>query len=149
MGWSRSTTRPQPRRLSLAEAYNTNEVQSRVTALLEQDATMHLESAYVLQGEVSSTLSAVTDVDARRGIVNLHVQAGGIWAYRLNAAQLRALTTLIAGKHVQETRTILLHTQGMHQVDITSTDWWDDANQQTLPRDPGRMKVLVISWAGS
>jgi hypothetical protein len=132
-----------------AEAYNTNEVQSRVTALLEQDATMHLESAYVLQGEVSSTMSAVTDVDARRGIMNLHVQAGGIWAYQLSATQLHTLITLIAGKHTQEARTILLRMEGIHQVNITSTDWWDDTSQETLPRDPGRMRVLVFSWAGS
>jgi hypothetical protein len=133
----------------MAEAYNTDEVQSRVTALLKRDATMHLESAYVLQGEVSSTLSAVTDVDARRGIVNLHVQAEGLWAYQLSATQLHHLTALIAGKHQQEARTILLRMQGIHQVTVASTDWWDGANQQTLPRDPGRMKVLVISWGGS
>jgi len=91
----------------------------------------------------------VTVLDARRGVVRLHVQAEGVWAYQLSATQLHALTALIAGKHEQEARTILLRMQGIHQVTIASTDWWDGANQQTLPRDPGRLKVLVISWGGS
>lgn len=132
---------------SAAEVYNADEVQSRVTALLRREATTHLGSAYALQGEVASTLSAVSVADARRGFVNLNVQALGVWAYQLSTAQLRALIALIAGKHTQEARTILLRMQGIHQVNIASSDWWDDLNQQTLPLDPGRIQVLVISWA--
>jgi hypothetical protein len=131
-----------------AEVYNADEVQSRITALLSQEATTHLGSAYTLQGEVTWTLRAVSVVDGRRGIVNLHVQVEGLWAYQLSIAQLLTLTTLIAGKHTQEARTILLRMQGIRQVNITSTDWWDDLSQQALPQDPGRIQVLVISWAG-
>lgn len=131
-----------------AETYNTDQVQSRVTALLTRDATMHLARAYVIQGEVSSTLSAMTDIDARRGIVSLHVQAEGIWAYQLSATQLHALTTLVAGRHTQEARTILLHAQGIDQVTVTSTDWWDDARRPVLPQDPNRIQVVVYSWSG-
>jgi hypothetical protein len=131
-----------------AEVYNADEVQSRITALLSQEATTHLGSAYTLQGEVTWTLSAISVVDGRRGIVNLHVQAQGLWAYQLSTAQLLTLTTLIAGKHTQEAQTILLRMQGIRQINITSSDWWDDLSQQALPQDPGRIQVLVISWAG-
>ncbi len=131
-----------------AEVYNADQVQSRVAALLSQEATTHFGSAYALQGEVTWTLSAVSDVDGRRRIVNLHVQVEGLWVYQLGVAQLHTLTTLVAGKHTQEARTILLRMQGIRQVNITSSDWWDDLSQQTLPQDPGRIRVVVISWAG-
>ncbi len=131
-----------------AEVYNTDELQARVTTLLSQEASARLGSAYVLQGEVTPTVSAVTPIDARQGVVSLQVQAEGVWAYQLSAAQLHALTTLVAGKPLQEARTIFLHTQGIHQVTISSTDWWDNASQQTLPQDPNRIQAVVISWAG-
>jgi hypothetical protein len=131
-----------------AEVYNADQVQSRITALLRREATTQLGSGYALQGEVTWILSAVSVVDARRGIVNLHVQVEGLWAYQLGVAQLHALTTLVAGKHTQEARTILLRMQGIRQINITSSDWWDDLSQQTLPQDPGRIRVVVISWAG-
>jgi hypothetical protein len=132
-----------------AEVYNADEVQSLVAALLSQEAATHLGSAYTLQGEVTSILSAVSVVDSRRGIVNLHVQAEGLWAYQLSTAQLRALTALVAGKRTQEAQTILLRMQGIRQINITSSDWWDDLSQQTLPQDAGRIRVVVISWAGA
>lgn len=131
-----------------AEAYHADQVQARVTALLNQEATTHLGSAYVLQGEVTPIVSTVTTVDARQGVVSLQVQTQGTWAYQLSAAQIRALAALVAGTPLRQTRTILLHTQGIHQVTVTSTDWWDDASQQTLPQDPNRIQVVVISWAG-
>jgi hypothetical protein len=71
-----------------------------------------------------------------------------VWAYQLSAAQLHALATLVAGKPLWQAQTILLHAQGIHQVSIASTDWWDDATHQTLPLDPNRIRVTVISWAG-
>ncbi len=131
-----------------AEVYNADQVQARVTTLLNQEATTHLGRAYVLQGEVTSIVSTITTVDTRQGVVSLQVQTEGTWAYHLSAAQLHALTTLVAGTPLQQTRAILLHTQGIHQVTVTSTDWWDDASQQTLPQDPNRIQVVVISWAG-
>ncbi len=131
-----------------AEIYNADEMQARVTDLLSQEATTRLGTAYTLQGEVIPTLSTVATIDARRGIVSLRVQAEGMWTYPIGAAQLHTLTTLVAGKRIQEAHAFLLHTQGIHQVSITSTDWWDDANDQTLPPDPNRIRVVVISWAG-
>jgi hypothetical protein len=131
-----------------AETYNANEVRSQVNALLGQEATAKLGSAYALQGQVTSTVSAVTMVDDRRGIVKLHVQAESVWAYQLNTAQLHALVTPLAGKPLQKTRAILLRRRGIHQVTISSTDWWDDASHQSLPPDPNRIQIVVISWAG-
>jgi hypothetical protein len=131
-----------------AEVYNTDQVQAQVIRLLTQEATTHLGSAYVLQEEVTSTLNNVTTIDIPRGILSLHVLAEGVWAYRLSAAQLHTLTALVAGKPFQEAEAILLHAQGIHQVSITSNDWWDDATHQALPLDPNRIRVVVISWAG-
>jgi hypothetical protein len=131
-----------------AEVYNTDQVQAQITSLLTQEATTHLGSAYVLQEEVTSTLNNVTAIDIPRGIVSLHVLAEGVWAYQLSAAQLRTLTALVAGKPLQEAEAILLHAQGIHQVSIASTDWWDDPTHQALPLDSNRIRVVVISWAG-
>ncbi len=131
-----------------AEVYNADELQARVTMLLNQEAMTRLGSAYVLQGAVTPTMSAITPIDAQHGIVSLQVQAEGVWAYQLSPDQLDTLTTLVAGKPLQEARTIFLHTQGIHQVTISSTDWWDDASQQTLPKDPNRIQTVVMSWAG-
>ncbi len=131
-----------------AEVYNTDEMQARVTMLLNQEAMTRLGSAYVLQGTVTPTVSTITTIDAQQGVVSLRVQAEGVWAYQLSAAQLHRLLTLVAGKPLQEARTIFLHTQGIHQVTITSTDWWDDASYQSLPQDPNRIQLVVISWAG-
>lgn len=131
-----------------AEVYNADEMQAKVGALLGQEATTNLADGYTRQGEVTATLSSMTTVDARSGIVAFHVQAEGVWAYHLSAAQLHALTTLVAGQPFQEARAILLHAQGIHQVTITSTDWWDDAGQHTLPADPNRIQVVDFSWVG-
>jgi hypothetical protein len=131
-----------------AEVYNADEMQARVGALLGQEATTNLAPGYTRQGEVTATLSSTTTVVARSGIVAFHVQAEGVWAYHLSAAQLHALTTLVAGQPFQEARAILLHAQGIHQVTITSTAWWDDAGQQTLPADPNRIQVVDFSWVG-
>jgi hypothetical protein len=131
-----------------AEVYNADEMQARVGALLGQEATTNLAPGYTRQSEVTATLSSMTTVVARSGIVAFHVQAEGVWAYHLSAAQLHALTTLVAGQPFQEARAILLHAQGIHQVTITSTAWWDDAGQQTLPADPNRIQVVDFSWVG-
>jgi len=131
-----------------AEVYNAEQAQAQVTELLSQEATTHLGSAYVLQGEVTPTVSTITTIDARKGIVAFQVQAEGVWAYQLGAAQLHRLTTLVSSKPLQQARSLLLHTQGIHQVTVTSTDWWDDASQQALPPDPNRIQIVVISWAG-
>ncbi len=130
------------------EVYNADEMQARVTTLLNQEATTRLGNTYVLQGAVTPTVSAITTIDAQQGVVSLQVQAEGVWAYQLSPDQLDALTTLVAGKPLQEARTIFLHTQGIHQVTISSTDWWDNASQQTLPQDPNRIQTVVMSWAG-
>jgi hypothetical protein len=132
-----------------AETYNAHMVQLLVNALLGREATTRLGRAYVLQGQITSSVSTVNLLDGRRGVVRLDVQAESVWVYQLSETQLHALPALIAGKREQDARAILLRMQGIHQVTIASTDWWDSANQQTLPRDPGRMKVLVISWGGS
>jgi hypothetical protein len=132
-----------------AEVYNTDQVQARVRARLRQEATTDLGSAYLLQGEVTPIVSAITTIDARHEVVSLQVQAEGTWAYQLSTAQLHRLITMVAGKTLQEARAILLHTQGIHRVSITSTEWWDDTSQQTLPRDSNQIKVMIISWAGA
>lgn len=132
----------------MAETYNAREMQSQINALLEQEATATLGRTYALQGQIASTVRAVTMVDDRRGVVRLHVQAGSVWAYQPSAPQLHALIALIAGKPLQKTRALLLHRRGIHQVTITSTDWWDGANNQSLPPDPSRIQLVVISWAG-
>jgi hypothetical protein len=132
-----------------AEVYNADEVQARVSTLLSKEAATRLGSAYILQGRVTSSVDATTTVDARQGVVSLHVQADSVWAYQLSAAQLHALIMLVAGKPLQKTRAILLRMQGIRQVNITSSDWWDDISQQTLPQDPDRIRVVVISWAGA
>jgi hypothetical protein len=131
-----------------AEVYNADEVQANVSVLIGQEATTRLSPGYVLQGEVTANLSTIATFDARHGIIALYVQAEGVWAYRLSAAQLHALATLVAGKPLWQAQTILLHAQGIHQVSIASTDWWDDSTHQTLPPDPKRIRVTVISWAG-
>jgi VCBS repeat-containing protein len=131
-----------------AEVYNTDEVQAKVSAQLGQEATTLLATGYTIQGEVTANRSTITTVDARHGIIALHIQAEGVWAYQLSAAQLHALAALVAGKPLWQAQTILLHTQNIHQVSISSTDWWDDANQQAPPQDPNRIRVTAISWAG-
>jgi hypothetical protein len=71
-----------------AATYNAHGVQSRVNALLGREATTRLGSAYALQGQITSTVNAVTVLDGRRGVVRLHVQVEGVWAYQLSATQL-------------------------------------------------------------
>jgi hypothetical protein len=54
-----------------------------------------LGSAYMLQDEMTPTLSTVTTIEAQRGIVSLHVQAEGTWAGR------EARTAYAADHHCQ------------------------------------------------
>jgi len=116
-----------------AEVYNADEVQAKVSVLIGQEATTRLSTGYVLQGEVTANLSTIATFDAQHGIIALYVQVEGVWAYHMSAAQLHALATLVAGKPLGQAQTILLHAQGIHQVSIASTDWWDDTTHQTLP----------------
>jgi hypothetical protein len=132
----------------MAETYNAQEMQSQINASLEQEATARLGSTYALQGQIAATVHAVTMVDGRRGVFRLQVQTGTVWAYQLSASQLHALIALMAGDPIQKARAILLHGRGIHKVSISSTDWWDDASHQSLPPDPSRIRLVVISWEG-
>jgi hypothetical protein len=131
-----------------AEVYRADQVQAQVTDLLSREASTRLGSAYLLLGEVTPTVSTITTINARQAVVSLHIQAEGVWAYHLSAEHLHQLIALVAGTALQVARATLLRTQGIHQVSITSSDWWDDAGQQPLPTDPNRIQVIVLSWAG-
>jgi hypothetical protein len=132
----------------MAETHNAKEMQSQINALNEQEATARLGSTYALQGQIAESVQAVTAVDDRQGVVRLQIQTASVWAYQLSASQIHALIASVAGDPIQKSRALLLHGRGIHQVSITSTDWWDGTSHQSLPTDPSRIKLLVISWEG-
>jgi hypothetical protein len=131
-----------------AEVYRADQVQAQIADLLSRSANTRLGSAYLLLGKVTPIVNTITTLDARQGVVSMHIQAEGTWAYHLSATQLHRLVALVAGTLLHAARTTLLHTQGIHQVSIATNDWWDDAGQQALPSDPNRIQVVVISWIG-
>ena len=75
--------------------------------------------AYALQGKVALTVASEMIVDTT-GLVEIQVQATGLWVYHFSQAQLQQLTRQIAGKSDNDARDLLLQQAGIKDVQFTS-----------------------------
>jgi len=76
-----------------------------------------------------------------QGTLTLAVQVSGTWAYQPTMKQIRHLAQVLAGKSVQQARTLLLQQAGVAQVEM-------NVESGTLPTAPDHIHLIVLE-AGS
>jgi VCBS repeat-containing protein len=112
------------------------------TKLLTDQAAKDPGAGYVLVGKIKTTLTDATVVDAKQGTVKLTVNAEGVWVYQFSDAQKQVLAKLLAGKKRQDAQALLLAQKGVAKVDGIEVSGGDG---NTMPTDPGRIKIVVQS----
>jgi VCBS repeat-containing protein len=124
------------------EVYDAQGAKVLAATLLAQQAAHTLGSSYKVVGEVTTQTTQVSMVDAHRGTLLLSVSAEGVWSYPYSQTRLHHLASLIAGKRVQDAKTLLLHAQGIRAVTITLSG----GNGSMLPTNPDqiRMRLLIV-----
>ena len=117
-----------------AVAYNTQELETRATALLSSLASKKLGSDYSLIGNVQ-----ITSLQATGKILAFSCQ--GMWAYALDTASQEQIKRIIAGKTKQEALTLLLSMPGIESASIHWNGFGDDTK---LPKAPGYIHFQIL-----
>jgi serine/threonine protein kinase len=110
-------------------------------SLLTQEATNRAGSAYVLSGQVVTTISRVTVLDPRAGTLSIIVSAEGLWVYQFSEAQKQALVRLIAGKPRNTAVQLLQQQPGVRRADIRLAHTQGDL----LPADPDQISITIVN----
>jgi VCBS repeat-containing protein len=126
------------------EVYDVQGAKVLAATLLAQQTTHTLGSSYEVVGEVTTQIVQVRTVDAHRGTLLLSISAEGVWSYPLSETRLHQIASLIAGKRVQEAKTLLLHTQGIRAVTITLSG----GERSTLPTNPNQITIRLLIVVG-
>jgi hypothetical protein len=116
-------------------AYDTNALHESAVQLLSAEAAKQYGSRYNLIGGIQINILGVTITNQQRGSVTLQVSMSGVWAYQINAQQIK---TLIAGQSQQEASRTLLAQPGIRDVSIVGIT----VNQQ-IPNDLSHIQLLI------
>ena len=124
--------------------YNQKTATQQVTTLAEKDASRQLGASYVLSSgsPLHVSFEPATSLASNPNAIALTAHPEGLWVYRLDA---RSLAHVLAGKRLQDARSVLSKAVGVAQSSITiavpvSTPWW---NASTLPADPDRIHITI------
>jgi VCBS repeat-containing protein len=117
-----------------AEAYDQNGMNSLVTSLLQQKAKTGVGANYSEQGNpiIHSQVQQINDDQS----VSLIVTARGLWVYQFSNQQKQQLARLIAGKTVNDAKTLLTAQMGVQDATIST-------NGSTLPTDPSQISIVI------
>jgi hypothetical protein len=126
------------------EVYDAQRAKVLAATLLAQQAARTLGSSYEVVGDVTTQIVQVSTVDAHRGTLLLSVSAEGVWSYPLSVTHLYQFASLIAGKRVQEAKTLLLGMQSIRAVTITLSG----GNGSTLPTNPDQITIRLLIVVG-
>ncbi len=126
-------------------AYSTARMQAVAQAQNQAEAaTRHLgEVGYHLVGEVQVRVVPGSVQQEQGTGIHMQIESRGTWTVQVSEGQVRALAGRIAGKTKQEATRLLLREAGIQQVMLQVTGGHD-----TLPADPARIHILVVSRWG-
>jgi hypothetical protein len=124
------------------EVYDVRGAKVLAATLLAQQAARTLGANYEVVGEVTTQITQVRLRDPHQGTLLLSVWAEGVWSYPVSETRLHQLASLIAGKRVQDARTLLLHMQGIRAATIMLFG----GTGATLPTHPDQisMRLLIV-----
>ena len=124
------------------EVYDVRETKVLAATLLAQQAARTLGANYEVVGEVTTQITQVRLRDPHQGTLLLSVWAEGVWSYPVSETRLHQLASLIAGKRVQDARTLLLHMQGIRAATIMLSG----GTGAILPTHPEQisMRMLIV-----
>ena len=125
-----------------AEVYDQQTAFKLATRMLTTQATTDLGTNFALVGNVKTALISATF--GSQGIVQLTIQARGMWAYHFTDAQKQQLAQLLAGKGEQEALQLAGNQPGVAYVTVHLL-----ANQQRLPSDSQQIAVVVQAISGA
>jgi hypothetical protein len=126
------------------EVYDAQRAKVLAATLLAQQAANTLGSSYEVIGDITTQITQVRMVDAHRGTLLLSVLAQGVWSYPVSETRLHQVARLIAGKRVQDARTLLLHLQGIRAATIMLSG----GNGATLPPNPDQIRMRLLVAVG-
>ncbi len=110
-------------------AYQTESLQAVMKQALETQASKQVGTGYLLVGDIQ------TEVKGQDQNGKLQVQGTGTWYARFDNARLRTIAGRIAGKSRADASGLLLHMNGIAQV---------EGIPDSLPADPAHIRVLVL-----
>jgi hypothetical protein len=119
-------------------AYDVRTLYAIATQLLTSDTTRNLGASYRPIGDIQVTIVHATITTSRQGQTQMLVHITGTWVYQITPAVQQQLRHLIAGKPRQQARATLIHIPGIAGAQITM-----EGGNQTLPEDPGAIRILV------
>src|SRR5450755_1697564 len=123
-----------------AEVYDAQAVQQRASAALGEQARTTLGTGYSVQGVIKTSVTQIATTEAAHGTLSLLVSAQGTWSYQFSTVEIARLSRQIAGLSRQEAIHLLKHNPHIQAISIAET--W---NATTIPSDPARIQVMVLS----
>nr|BBH94794.1 hypothetical protein KTA_29930 [Thermogemmatispora argillosa] len=122
-----------------------DQVGARVLAasLLTNDAARSPGPAYSLVGQIITSVVSVVPNPRQPGLLTVHVQAEGIWAYRLDDQERLRLANLIKGKTRDQALTLLKRQAGIHSASIVLS-----GPGSRLPDNAAAITIRVASAVG-
>jgi hypothetical protein len=120
-----------------AIAYNSQMLQEKAEALLNDRARTELGTGYSLLGDIGVSVKRATAPTALPRFVLLSFKASGTWIYALSHSEQQHIRSLIAGKTRKEALRILVSLSGIAQASIT----WDDNTR--LPKDSVFIHLVI------
>lgn len=123
-----------------AVAYDQASLQTKVTALLTQQAAKQLGTGYSLLDTVQVSVKQAT-VNHTPPLVFLSFHAQGTWVYALSQAEQGHIKQLIAGKTKQAALHILQSLPGIERVSLQSSGFGDDTR---IPKNLSAIHLMIF-----
>jgi hypothetical protein len=121
-----------------AVAYNSQELEQKVTDLLTRQAITKIGTGYSLFGDVQVSVKEATATHTTTPPVFLSFQAHGTWIYGLSYKAREHIKKLIAGKTKQSALHELLSLPGVERAFIS---WGDDTK---LPKNSSYIHLILL-----
>jgi len=119
-------------------AYIAQNVHAQALQLITSDATRKLGANYAPLGDIQVTILHAAMIHPGQRRANILVQVSGTWAYQISPNLQRYIINRIAGMNKQNAITTLLAFPGIAGAQISVK-----GGSQTLPQDPGEIKINV------
>jgi hypothetical protein len=121
------------------EAYDYAGATQIVQQEVQRQVSTYFSSKFVLLDKLQTMVTSATVIDAKAGTILLAIKAAGKWGYQFSNNLKQSLAKVIAGKNVNEVRSLLGNEDGVAAVNITISG----SDQGHLPSDDSRITIIL------
>jgi len=120
-------------------SYDTHNVYANATQLISQELIQRFGTGLSPLGNIQVSVLHATITDHTKGLATLSLKIDATYLYQIREGVKEHLSTLLAGKPIQQAINILLQFPGIQAASVHLA-----GSNTTLPTDPRRIQITVM-----